>query len=223
MAKITKAEIAATINKLRQSGRAMPQAERMRGAANVQETAMAIYRETVELWWNCFGGQGISVERWASAERIALTMGGAVGVPTNVISTNLMGEALRRAESQYLEEQRVRYEAEKKSEGVIDEEMHKITQIMWTWTRMMMQARLPCIHYKPRNEQEITKYCLERKMTREQADKWRPLVTIAMATEKVCSECSRRECPFGGLVPTIVHDGTKAVFKYEQCKRGKQK
>lgn len=220
MAKITKAEIAATINKLRQSGRAMPQAERLRGAANVQEATMAVFRETIDLWWDCFGDQAISVERWAAAERIALTMGGAAGVPTNVISTNLMGEALRRAEAQHLEAQRTAYETEKKAECVIDDETHKITQVTWSWMRMMMQARLPVTRYVPKSEQEITKFCLDRKMTREQADKWRPLVKVAMATQKVCDGCSRVECPFGGMAPTIANDGGKPVFRYEQCKKG---
>ena len=49
MARITKADLAATIEKLRKSGRSMPQSELMRGAANPVEMAMKILQDTVDI------------------------------------------------------------------------------------------------------------------------------------------------------------------------------
>ena len=81
MARITKADLAATIEKLRKSGRSMPQSELMRGAANPVEMAMKILQDTVDVWWDAFGAQNISQERWQAAEKMALTMPGAPGIP----------------------------------------------------------------------------------------------------------------------------------------------
>lgn len=93
---ITKQRIAKTILALINSGRRMPQVVVPENPGKVP-TVEDTLRTTVDLWYSLYG-EKVSPERWAAAERIALTMPSPQGVPQNIISSALMGEALRKAQ-----------------------------------------------------------------------------------------------------------------------------
>ena len=213
MATITKADIAATINKLRQSGRNMPQMERLRGAQDAGREALAIFQETVDLWWTCFGEQNIGVERWQEAEKIALTMPDTPGIISRVISTNLMGEALRRAETQYLEAQRAHSETVK-NQAPISPNAKGYAAAIYRWIRQMMTAGLKCMDYFPTDLAQVLKFAHEHNMTKQQEVEMRTVIRMVIATQRVCSTC-HGDCPFEHKKPAIV-DGT---LIYQNCGR----
>lgn len=211
MANITKAVIAATINKLRQSGRYMPQADRLRAAKDINYEASVIFRETVELWWQCF--QNIGIERWQDAEQIALTMAGAPGIPQNMISTNLMGEALRRAEAQHVSEQIARNDA-MKHEPITNS---PLALEIWRWTRQMMAAGLKFGDYLPSYEQIVT-MAQKLQMPRIAWDQWRTPLKVMLASQNVCEHCSGN-CPFDRKIPVLTGNGVNYKFDYHDCRR----
>ena len=213
MATITKADIAATINRLRQSGRSMPQMDRLRAAQDVAREALAIFQETVDLWWDCFGNQSIGIERWKEAEKIALTMPDTPGVLTRVISTNLMGEALRRAESQYLEAQRTQSE-EVKRQAPIAASAQQYTKAIYRWICQMMGAKLKCTDFFPTDLAPVLKFAREHNMGSEKEQEMRTVIRMVLATQRVCATC-QGNCPFEHRRPAIM-DG---ALVYQHCGR----
>jgi len=125
---ITKQRIAKTILALINSGRRMPQVVVPENPGKVP-TVEDTLRTTVDLWYSLYG-EKVSPERWAAAERIALTMPSPQGVPQNIISSALMGEALRKAQGEYISEQQsaepIKIEPSKNADYQ--------TKLMWRWT-----------------------------------------------------------------------------------------
>lgn len=140
---LTKQLIAKTILALINSGRRMPQVvvpEDPNKVPTVEDTL----RTTVDLWFDLYGSK-VSPERWAAAERIALTMPSPQGVPQNIISTALMGEALRKAQSEYVEEQHsTPAVAIGPSEGASFQ-----TKALWRWTLSKLREGRPIMPYMP--------------------------------------------------------------------------
>lgn len=216
MARITKADLAATIEKLRKSGRSMPQSELMRGAANPVEMAMKILQDTVDLWWDAFGAQNISQERWQAAEKMALTMPGVPGIPVNTITTNLMAEALRRAEQQYVEEYRAKCEQEKHEDFAPMD--WGAAKALWHWTGQMMRAGLPLPSATFPKEEDVTRFALENGINRTDAGQMRSLIRMVLTTNKVCASCPGIGCPFEHKRPVIDKASGKLAFHYRPCR-----
>lgn len=149
---LTKQQIAKTILALINSGRRMPQVvvpEDPNKVPTVEDTL----RTTVDLWFDLYGDK-VSPERWAAAERIALTMASPAGVPQNIISTALMGEALRKAQNEYIEEQRASAPS-----GAIrpSEEASWQTKVLWRWTVNKLREGRNIGEYMP-SHSECVKY-----------------------------------------------------------------
>ncbi len=135
--------IAATIVKLQQAGKRMPQ-EPMFGKDQFQEK-VRILKETVDLWSGIFNSQHIGQERWERAEQIALTMTSANGLNVNVISPALMQAALKLAEEAHVQETINRNNAEKKAEGLPMDNAMCVMLIRW-------------LHHKLARHQDIRPY-----------------------------------------------------------------
>lgn len=101
---LTKPQIARTILNLYHSGKRMPDVllDKKSDATPAQQTLQTV----VDIWFSLYGSK-YSPERWDEAERIALTTPCPAGVPANVIAPQLMGWALKQAETEHLEQQRV--------------------------------------------------------------------------------------------------------------------
>lgn len=179
------------------------------------EEAKRILSQTVDLFESCFGDT--SLERWRQAEKIALTMAGCAGISTTVVSTNLMGEALRQAEKAYLEDALSRHEQEKKQpiEPATDSRQ---TKIIWAWTKQMLRAKVPIMPYQPR-ETEITSCGMALGLSARESDRCRTLMKIVLASERVCAACKRgdiKTCPFGGHYALTKKEG-RLHFYQEAC------
>lgn len=141
-----KLRLAQTIVKLQQAGKRMPQ--EMRPGVDRQEEAKRILSETVDLWDSIFSPQNISAERWNRAENIALTMSGAQGLNINVVSPALMQEALKQAETEYVQGNINRNNAEKQA-GWNVPLSDRINAQLWRWTAAKRAERREITPYMP--------------------------------------------------------------------------
>ncbi len=141
--------IAATIVKLQQAGKRMPQ-EPMFGKDQFQEK-MRILKETVDLWSGIFNSQHIGQERWECAEKIALTMTSANGLNVNVISPALMQAALKLAEEAHVQETINRNNAEKKAEGLPMDNAMCVMLARWMYHKLARHQEI--MPYMPDDRQ----------------------------------------------------------------------
>lgn len=189
--RVAKTDIAATIRKLIQSGKTMPQMDRLRASSNPTQTAEAILRETVDLWWDVFGERNISVEHWKKAEAAALTMSGVPGLNLNTISTNLMSVALRQADEARIQERVTQCRQQTiEPPGDIDYSDYGKwkTATLWAWTKKKLKYGSPIMKYLP-TENDIALLSMELRLTREQRDKNRALLQMHLADVKYCKDC----------------------------------
>lgn len=203
---ISEAVIADTINKLRRSGKTMPQRDRMDSAADKGKMATKILQETVALWMECFAPQKISVERWKKAESVALTMSDGMGLNLNIISPALMQEALKRNEELYLEEMRVKHEQEKKEEasGVqLDDSTfaQRKKALLWHWTTARMAAmrwpRPPQIMADMPSDLEVRRLATQMGLEFKDVEKNYKLLQIYLADIKHCNRClAQKNCQY---------------------------
>lgn len=180
------------------------------------EEVKRILSQTVDLFADCFGGT--SLDRWKQAEKIALTMTGCAGISTAVVSTNLMGEALRQAEKAYLEDVMSRHEEAKKQpiEPATDVRQAKIA---WAWTKQMLRAKVPIMPYQPR-ETEITSCGIALGLSARESDRCRPLMKVVLASRKVCEDCKRgliKTCPTQGAHYALAKKEGTLHFYQEAC------
>lgn len=217
---IDKMTIAATINKLRKAGKTMPQNDRLRNSSDLQKAAKDILQDTVELWAEIFGSREISVERWRQAEQTALVMTKADGLNVNIISPALMEEALKRCEAEYLEAQRVKYEAEKRQEQKVCADDYQ-TKTLWHWTVQRLSKAVAIMPDLP-TEQELYELAQRLKLKGEAFYSNMKLLQIYIADRKHCRRClagksCQNQCYLNHWCKQIAVENGKVRFSEAAC------
>lgn len=107
---ITKEDILEAIMKLRQAGKKMPQADRVRLATDRIQEEQRVMAETVQLWYQLFIPKQVTKENWEAALNKALLKNEP---NTQIITPGLMESCLKELEQERQARAEIRREQEK--------------------------------------------------------------------------------------------------------------
>lgn len=110
---ITRDDIVEAITKLRQAGKRMPQADRIKAAADKVREEQNVMAETVQIMWQLFIPKHVSREAWAKATEIAMLKN---DINSQIITPGLMQTCLKELEQAYMLREAERCKKEKEAE-----------------------------------------------------------------------------------------------------------
>lgn len=134
---ITRDDIITAIARLRQAGKKMPQADRIRSAADKTAEEKKVMAETVQLWWQLFIPKHVTQEAWGMALNKALLRN---DINAQVITPGLMDGCLKELEQERL----ARAEAHRKEDDdvpFIDPEARRDILTAMAWGLKTMRER----------------------------------------------------------------------------------
>lgn len=211
MATITNRDIADTIHKLMVAGKRMP----MESGGSVTEATKNL-EDMIAMWSSLFGNVG--VERWKSAEQIALTLPKAEGLNVNIVSPGLMAHAIDLAEKQYIEQQQQKA-AEYKNitpNIVVDSYDKYVSKYLGEWTIKKRKKNIMFLDLMPRVQavidyaDKIGVKCLEP-MEGCHGDAYKNylLLQTFLSDHHYCkTQCDKARCYMGCKQPKLyVNDG----------------